>query len=571
MNRPTTRRAPVLAGILWLALAAASSRTAFATRNVKEGDPMPAFSLPRAGGAGGECSSTELQGQPGVVVFWQPHQKLSLDALRDLEAIVQELGAKRVRVAAIDASRSTAEAVGAALAGEKLSLTVALDPQRELYGKVGVIVCPTTLVVDALGTLRFILASHPRTYSQVVRARLRFLLGDLDEQGMQKEIEPAVLKVDHDLAAAWRMYNLGRKLQGEGKSEQAIAMYEKAVSQQPSLPEARCALGFMKLAAGDLDGAAQHFQAAVTYQPASPTARLGQAAVLARLGSDQKAEELLLSLLGQASIATRVRYELGRIYRARGELGKAVTYFEDALGMVFLEPGLEAGTAPPAPAAPPLVAAAGAPQAPAEAGTSPAATAAVAAAAPTPPAAVVQPVLPPAGAQFLGVKGCKKCHLQQWKSWQETKMSHAVDLLKPGARSEVKAARKLDPQKDYTADSRCLACHSTGFGYAGGYEVPPAGDAARARAVEETACVSCESCHGPGGKYVAVHKHIQDNRRRYTQDELYAAGQSKIEPGVCAACHNQSAPCIPQGYAFDFEKRKEQGTHKHYELNYRAR
>ena len=557
MNPLGMRRTVALAGLFGLIAAPWGGQTALATRNLKAGDPMPAFSLPRADGVAGEYDSSELKGQLAAIIFWRPKQKLSLEALRDVSALAGELGDAKVRIVAVDASRSSSEEARAALAGEKFSFPIVRDPRRELYGKVGVIVSPTTLLVDAEGVLRFVVASRPRQFRQIVRARLRFLLGQTDEAQMKQEIEPTILQIDHELAAAWRMYNLGRRLQTEGKSQQAVVAYEKAVSEHPSLPEARCALGFMKLSAGDFAAAGQHFQTALVHHPNSAMARLGKAAVQAQTGKQQAAEQALLSLLGNKSIAVRVRYELGRIYHGRGELDKAVTYYHDALSAVFPGPG--------SPASRPAVSIAkAAPSNTAPAAPSPAAKAGK-------PAQAVKPIEPPKGTNYLGVKRCKKCHLQQWKSWQDTKMADALELLKPGVRGDEKAARNLNPQKDYSAETQCLACHATGFGHAGGYQTPASGDAAAARTAKEVAGVGCEACHGPGSMYLPVHQDVQTKRRQYAQSEFYKAGQYNVELRVCAGCHQEQAPCVGSGYVFDFEARKEQGTHRHFDLKLRGK
>ncbi|MHC4767020.1 MAG: multiheme c-type cytochrome [Planctomycetota bacterium] len=553
-------RAPVAACLAWLAAASAGGQIDLADQRLAIGDPMPDFSLPRGDGAAGELGLEHLGGRPAVLVFWRPRQDLSLEALRDLEALRGEIGAERLAVLAVDSARSSAQEIQAALAGENLSYPVALDPQRALYGQAGVIVSPTTFLLDGDGVLRFRVASHPHQYRQVVNARVRFLLGDIDEAQMEREIEPTVLKIDHELAAAWRMYNLGRRLQSEGKADEAVAMFEKAVSEYPALAEARCALGFTRLASGDLDAAGQHFQTALTYQPDAALARLGQAAVLARTQRLEQAEQILLSLLGHQSIAVRVRYELGRIYRARGDVDMAAAVFEDALSTMFPEPRLD--TAPPA--APPagVSALSGGPgegaASPPPAGSRPGG-----------PVQTVAAVVPPADAEYLGVKRCKKCHFQQWKSWSDTKMAKTFEVLRPGAAADAKADRGLDPQEDYTGDTQCLSCHTTGYGHRGGYRTPPPGDAAAARTAGELAGVGCEACHGPGSVFVSIHEEIQDSQRTYEASELHDAGQYRIATPVCAGCHRESAPCISPGYTFDFEQRKEQGTHRHYDLKYR--
>ena len=286
-------------------------------------------------------------GQPAVIIFWRPNHELSLAALRDLEEIAQKVGLSKFKPLAVDAKLSTVEDVQTALANEIISFPVVLDPQRILYERVGLIVCPTTLIFDAKGILRFVVASHAGQFRQVVQAHVRFLLGEIDEQTMNEQIKPTVHRIEPDLAAAWRMYNLGVRLQAEGKSDEATSIFEKTIAQHPSLAEAHCALGFLKFAAGDANGAAERFRTALEHKPGLPQAQLGAGIILARTGEDQKAEQILLPLVGQSLVAARARYELGRIYAARGQRDKALKFFEDALSLIFPEPGsARAGAAP---------------------------------------------------------------------------------------------------------------------------------------------------------------------------------------------------------------------------------
>jgi tetratricopeptide (TPR) repeat protein len=90
--------------------------------------------------------------------------------------------------------------------------------------------------------------------------------------------------------------------------------------------------------AGDPNSAAERFQTALKHNPSLPQAQLGWGIILARTGEGQKAEQILLPLVGHRSIGARARYELGRIYAARGERDKALKFFQDALVLIFPEP-----------------------------------------------------------------------------------------------------------------------------------------------------------------------------------------------------------------------------------------
>ncbi|NOT01485.1 MAG: hypothetical protein HOP29_12750 [Phycisphaerales bacterium] len=170
---------------------------------------------------------------------------------------------------------------------------------------------------------------------------------------------------------------------------------------------------------------------------------------------------------------------------------------------------------------------------------------------------------------FIGSKKCKMCHNQEYKSWEETKMAKALDVLKPNERAEKKTAAGLDPAKDYTTDEKCVKCHVVGFGKASGYAIPAAGDAKAAKEAEKLAHVGCENCHGPGGQYEAIHKDVMTKSRPYTADEMHAAGMTKISAETCTVCHNTDSPTHDPAKPFDYEKQKLEGVHKQFPLKFR--
>jgi len=181
-------------------------------------------------------------------------------------------------------------------------------------------------------------------------------------------------------------------------------------------------------------------------------------------------------------------------------------------------------------------------------------------------------------AVYLGYQdGCKSCHFKEWKSWKKTRMANAFDTLKPGGDAELvkkKIKAGLDPKADYTKDPVCLDCHTTGYGLPGGYIIPDKSVPYKIRkAAKQTFGVTCEVCHGPGGKYAPLHKDVEDNARPYRQQEFFMVGENnvKADVSVCTRCHNKNSPTIDEDFKFDFEKKlKEEGQlHEHFKLIYR--
>jgi len=163
-------------------------------------------------------------------------------------------------------------------------------------------------------------------------------------------------------------------------------------------------------------------------------------------------------------------------------------------------------------------------------------------------------------ASYLGVKKCKACHIKQYKSWKKTAMADSFEKLKAGVAADAKKKAGLDPNKDYTHDSNCLKCHTTGYGKDGGF-----------KSIEDTpklAGVQCEGCHGPGSEY----RKLMKKNKKFKRAEAKAAGltiPSEDEKG-CMSCHGGDSPFnekVDAKYKFNFKERLDK-THKHFPLKY---
>ncbi len=167
------------------------------------------------------------------------------------------------------------------------------------------------------------------------------------------------------------------------------------------------------------------------------------------------------------------------------------------------------------------------------------------------------------GHAYVGTKNCKKCHIKEWKSWAETKMATSFEALRPGERSEAKTAAGLDPATDYTTDPECVRCHVTGYGEPGGYDI--------AKSPEEQEGLlgtGCEMCHGAGGTYTQD-EYMSLKNKEYSRPDIVAVGLTDvITEEVCVTCHNTDSPFVGDDYVFDFETRKEEGTHENFPLKY---
>lgn len=161
------------------------------------------------------------------------------------------------------------------------------------------------------------------------------------------------------------------------------------------------------------------------------------------------------------------------------------------------------------------------------------------------------------GHAYVGAKKCRSCHLKEHTSWSATKMAKSFENLKPGVAAEAKTKAKLDPNKDYTTDAKCLACHTTGYGKPGGFV-----DLAT---TPDMVGVQCEMCHGAGGTYLKK-EHMSLTNKEYKKADLVKVGLvDEIKAEQCATCHNSDSPFFKE---FKFEERRAKGTHEKFPLKY---
>ena len=152
-------------------------------------------------------------------------------------------------------------------------------------------------------------------------------------------------------------------------------------------------------------------------------------------------------------------------------------------------------------------------------------------------------------AEYVGSSGCRRCHIREYRSWQQTRHAQVFELLRPGVGAEAKARVNLDPDADYTANEFCLKCHTVGYG-------EPTGFVSEAE-TPDLVGVGCEFCHGAGGDYTRDDVMGFDNRD-HSFDEVIAAGLVWPVPEVlCLRCHGEETPfneLVSPEYAFEYTR-----------------
>ena len=152
--------------------------------------------------------------------------------------------------------------------------------------------------------------------------------------------------------------------------------------------------------------------------------------------------------------------------------------------------------------------------------------------------------------RFVGNKACTGCHKVEALDWARSAHAKAFELLAPGRKPAEKRKGKLDPEKDYRNDEKCLKCHTTGYKKEGGFQ--------DVESTPDLVGIGCEMCHGPGKLYREIHKRMV---LEFKRDEVRRAGQVYASLGdeVCENCHgHKDSPLkaeMDPKYGFNMEEK----------------
>ncbi len=152
-------------------------------RKVGEGDGLPSFTLPTLDGQ--EYTHEHRQGRVSVVVFLAAYQKRSERAAGDLLEIVTELrqDAQPVDLVVVISGGEGLEYFRQQRQQHGITAPMLIDADDTLWGRLGIVVTPTTIISGRQGIVRWIRAGHGYDFANDARSRLKRALGTATDPG----------------------------------------------------------------------------------------------------------------------------------------------------------------------------------------------------------------------------------------------------------------------------------------------------------------------------------------------------------------------------------------------------
>ena len=307
---------PAIALVMIVALTLGLPAGAAAFRNAAVGDAAPAFTLETEG----QTLAVPARDRVTLVLFWRPGQAFSEDALADLTALAPALGAKGVFIVAVAED-------GTPPGAARRPFPPVVDRNRQAADRFGVIVFPSTAVIDARGVLRAYVPSRRSTYRAVIEAHVLKALGELAEADIARRFAALGEPYGRDAEAAQAALKRGTAALAERRHDDAARELAQAIALQPGLVDAHLQLGYVRLETNEAREARKEFELVLAKNPMSPGARVGIGITLLRLGQTDEGIQRIEEAVVLNPEPVRGHYELGRAYEARGDVNRAAHHY----------------------------------------------------------------------------------------------------------------------------------------------------------------------------------------------------------------------------------------------------
>ncbi len=207
----------------------------------------------------------------------------------------------------------------------ELSAVVAHDAQGATFKAYGVVMTPTTVVVDGAGKVVAVIAGVGQDFGGRLGAALDAAAGrPYNEVLLTGGESPAAAQARGELERA-------RLLAADGKSEEALAAAKAAAAAAPGEIAARLLVGELLLATGASGEARADFEQILKDHPRQPQAEIGLGRALLATGEEKRAVELLKKATRTNPNPVRAHYALGRYYEGQSRWDEAVAEYRAAV------------------------------------------------------------------------------------------------------------------------------------------------------------------------------------------------------------------------------------------------
>lgn len=263
-----------------------------------------------------------LSGKTVLMLFATGEQQFSLNALQDINKVAESRLTKDLVTIAIISSRRGADEVQSLRKQYNVHYQIFHDEGDLLTTQLGIIVYPTTLIINKKGLLAYYYPLYGPDFLTEVSSHLDRIIADTDDRYLKEEIAKrkqidGIKKAREEIEA--------------GKVSEAVAILDSLLSEGPASFDLHVLLGFSLISMQSPQKALVHFKKAKELNSDSTIVDLGMGVAFSRSGKRDKAIEQLSEIINRDPTSYIAYRELARIHEETGEVDKAIYYITKEL------------------------------------------------------------------------------------------------------------------------------------------------------------------------------------------------------------------------------------------------
>lgn len=323
----------IIAAVVIFLIISLSSLSVVHAITVKTGDTAPDFTLSSVQDEA--VTLNKYRGSIVVLVYFNAEQARSQEAMKDIQSLFENFRNRDVQVIGVTADAGEKDSIIKTATKYNIDFPILVDSERNVYGDYGIRVYPSTVVIDREGNVAYGIPGHSLSYKVQMEARLRFLLGDINNEELQAAMHPKRVVRDNALLKAERRYNLALTFTRSRLNEQALMTVKQSIMAKPDFVKSHILLGFLLLDEEEADEAYDAFRKALNITPDSKDAMTGLGSALLMKGELDKAIEILMEAASLNPHPERAFYELGKAYSLKGDEERAAEMYRKSLEKIF--------------------------------------------------------------------------------------------------------------------------------------------------------------------------------------------------------------------------------------------
>lgn len=304
-------------------------------RQIEPGQLIPDFSLRTLDGK--TVASADLKDKVVVLLFVAANQDRSEKAAAEAHQVAASLADQPLSLVLVTADTGSTDYFQSLVTKLNLTEPIGLDFDRDVYGKLGLIVLPTAVVIDREGRLAYVLSGYRHDYARLLDAHLRRVLGLIDDAQLEQMLAASPYPADGPADKAARHRAAAELLSAKRLYVDAASELQAGMALDPTNLGLRLDLADVQLHQGQPDAAAENAQTVLNAQPDDRTALTLLGIARYRQNNLDEALPLLTKALELNPQPARVHYYLGLIYQARGDKDQAIDHFRAGLAKLLEE------------------------------------------------------------------------------------------------------------------------------------------------------------------------------------------------------------------------------------------